>query len=174
MTSALFSKQVKICYKKIGHEPEERIVSPQTILRYRDNWYMDVWCHLRNELRTFSLNRISKLEVLNTPAKVVTVVDLRSYYTGSYGIYSGKAKAIAKIHFTGAAAEEVSQEEWHPDQMMEMATNGDCILSIPYGDPTELVMDILRWGELAEVISPKELRDKVAHKVDLLNKKYNI
>src|SRR5207245_1871380 len=30
----------------------ERQISPQRLVHYRDNWYVDAWCHLRNDLRS--------------------------------------------------------------------------------------------------------------------------
>lgn len=39
-------------------EDSERIVSPQQLVFYRDNWYVDTWCHLRNGIRSFSIDAI--------------------------------------------------------------------------------------------------------------------
>lgn len=38
----------------------QRLVSPQQLVHYRDNWYLDGWCHLRKGLRTFALDAIEK------------------------------------------------------------------------------------------------------------------
>ena len=40
------------------HETIRREVSPQRLNYYRENWYLDAWCHLRNELRSFGLDAI--------------------------------------------------------------------------------------------------------------------
>jgi len=32
-------------------EATERAISPQRLVHYRDNWYVDAWCHLRDGLR---------------------------------------------------------------------------------------------------------------------------
>ncbi len=56
-TNALIKrKQLRILYH--GRERDqttERTISPQRIVYYRDNWYLDAWCHERKQLRTFSL-----------------------------------------------------------------------------------------------------------------------
>ncbi len=39
-------------------EQTERVISPQRLVYYRDNWYLDAWDHLREALRSFSLDRI--------------------------------------------------------------------------------------------------------------------
>jgi len=42
----------------------ERVVSPQRIVHYRDNWHLDGYCHLRKGLRTFSVDRVRKAREL--------------------------------------------------------------------------------------------------------------
>ena len=36
-----------------GREVTQRIVSPQRLSYYRENWYLDAWCHDKNALRKF-------------------------------------------------------------------------------------------------------------------------
>lgn len=42
-------------------ENTRREISPQRLNYYRDNWYLDAWCHLKNSLRSFSVDGIKKL-----------------------------------------------------------------------------------------------------------------
>ena len=42
---------------------DKRVLSPQRLTHYRDNWYLDAWCHDKEALRTFSLERITDLTV---------------------------------------------------------------------------------------------------------------
>ena len=32
------------------------------MVHYRDNWYVDAWCHLREDLRSFSVDAVSSIE----------------------------------------------------------------------------------------------------------------
>jgi predicted DNA-binding transcriptional regulator YafY len=172
--SVLRNKRCKIIYKALSSDKEEkRNISPQTLLRYRDNWYIDAWCHSRNALRTFALSRIRQIEQTNEEAKIVDIQDLEQHYTTSYGIFSGKATETATIRFTGIAAREVSHEEWHPRQKQEWVDSETLQLSIPYYDATELIMDILRWGEMAEVVGPPTLRQKMKAIFKNCKKKYD-
>ncbi len=36
----------------------EREISPQRLIHYRDNWYVDAWCHLREDIRSFAVDAI--------------------------------------------------------------------------------------------------------------------
>lgn len=152
---------------------EKRDISPQTLLRYRDNWYIDAWCHSRNALRTFALSRIMEIEQTNEEAKTIDNQDLEQHYTTSYGIFSGKAIETAIIRFKGIAGKEVSHEEWHPRQTQQWIDSETLQLSIPYYDATELIMDILRWGEMAEVMGPPALRQKMETIFENCKKRYD-
>jgi predicted DNA-binding transcriptional regulator YafY len=172
--AVLHSIKVQIQYRKLGGSTvNERIISPQTLVHYRDNWYVDAWCHLRNDLRTFSLNRILSAKKLNEPAQTIPRKELDAHYTQSFGIFSGKPENIAEILFTGAAAYEVSQERWHHNQTgIWLEENNAYLLKIPYGNTTELVMDILKWGDSAEVVAPKSLREEIRGIIERMRRKY--
>jgi L-ascorbate metabolism protein UlaG (beta-lactamase superfamily) len=52
-------KRLAITYFARGSgETTEREVSPQRLVYYRENWYLDAWCHLRNDIRNFALDSI--------------------------------------------------------------------------------------------------------------------
>lgn len=150
----------------------QRDLSPQALVRYRDNWYVDAWCHLRDGLRTFALSRIGKAGYAQGNYRVVPKKILEKFFAASYGIFTGPADKQAVIDFTGAAAREVSCENWHPQQKGEWLSATTYRLTIPYGHHRELVMDILRWGELAEVIEPPDLREIVGTTIEKMREKY--
>ncbi|OGA04381.1 MAG: transcriptional regulator [Betaproteobacteria bacterium RIFCSPLOWO2_02_64_14] len=145
----------------------ERVVSPQRIVHYRDNWHLDGYCHLRKGLRTFSVDRVRKARELDEAADAVPDKELDEYFASSYGIFSGKANKIAVLRFSAGHARWVADERWHPNQIGQFLTDGSYELRIPYRDPRELVMDILRHGPDAEVISPDTLRGAVAERLRL-------
>lgn len=162
----LLGKRLRISHKKLGAEPKERIVSPLQIVRFRDNWYLDAWCHEGNGFRSFAMSRITMAIVQKEKAVRKGADALRGHFASAYGIFNGKADKTAKIRFLGIAAEEVSQERWHSMEQARFLDDGSYELAVPYNKDIELVMDILRWGELAVVLEPEELRVKVRKKLE--------
>ena len=136
----------------------ERVVSPQRLVHYRDNWLLDGYCHLREALRTFSVDRVCSAEETGEPAQTVPDAELDAYFASSYGIFSGKANKTAILRFSTERARWVADERWHPQQTGQFLTDGRYELRIPYRDPRELVMDILRHGAHVEVVEPAPLR----------------
>ncbi len=153
-------------------EDVDRCVSPQRLVHYRDNWYLDGWCHLRKALRTFALENIKQVELLDGEAKEMADKELDDYFSSAYGIFAGKPRDRAVLRFSPERARWVSGERWHSDQSSETLKDGSYRLTIPYNDPRELIMDILRHGSHVEVQAPKALRELVAAEADRISTLY--
>jgi predicted DNA-binding transcriptional regulator YafY len=138
----------------------DRLTSPQHLVHYRDNWYLDAWDHGKRALRTFAVERIRKPRVLDADAKDIGADKLKRHFTSSYGIFAGKPKRKALLRFSPGRARWVADERWHPNQVGRF--DGErYTLEIPYSDDRELVLDILKHGAEVQVLKPKSLRDKV-------------
>ncbi len=148
-------------YNRRRDETLDRTVSPQRLVHYRDNWYLDTWCHLRKDLRSFSLDVISNVRVVERRAKDVSDRQLDKTFAAGYGIFGGNATEIATLCFSPERARWVRSERWHPEQDGTPQLDGTYLLKLPYSNQTELVMDILRHGEHVEVLGPDSLRRAV-------------
>lgn len=139
----------------------ERRVSPQRLVHYRDNWYLDAWDPARGALRTFSVDRIRHAQVLEAVARNIPDAELDQYFGDAYGIFSGKANKLAVLRFSAERSRWVADEHWHPRQSGQFDTDGRYELRVPYRDARELIGEILRHGAEVEVIGPAELRRAV-------------
>ena len=148
-------------YSKGKDETTSREVSPQRLIFYRDNWYLDGYCHLRKGLRSFALDGVKNAELLNKKSEEISEKELQQNFAESYGIFSGKATQRAKLRFTPERARWVSGETWHGQQLSSYDKDGYYILEFDYNQDPELVMEILKHGSGVEVISPSALRKRV-------------
>ncbi len=157
--ATLQRRRLHIAYDGRGRgKLTERDISPQRIVHYRDNWHLDAWCHLRKELRNFSIDRIRHAIELDIPADEIDEAKLNEHYASAYGIFAGKANKTAVLRFSAERARWVADERWHPQQAGQFLTDGQYELRIPYREDKELIMDILRHGAAVEVIAPDALR----------------
>ncbi|APZ44307.1 helix-turn-helix transcriptional regulator [Acidihalobacter ferrooxydans] len=140
----------------------EREISPQRLTHYRDNWYLDAWCHRAQALRVFAVDRIERVAVLDEAAADLPDAELDAHLASAYGIFAGPATAWAVLRFTAARARWVAEECWHPEQESRWLDDGRYELRLPYGDTRELCTDILKYGADVEVIAPPALRKAVA------------
>jgi predicted DNA-binding transcriptional regulator YafY len=143
------------------NEQTDRVVSPQRLVHYRDNWYLDAWDELRRALRSFSIDRIRAPVQLSAAADDCPAAQLDEYFASSYGIFAGQANKVATLRFSAERARWVADERWHPRQSGQFLTDGRYELTIPYRDSRELVMDVLKHGPEVEVVSPESLRMEV-------------
>jgi predicted DNA-binding transcriptional regulator YafY len=138
--------------------PTRRTVSPQRLTHYRDNWYLDAWDHEREGLRSFAVDRIRQPRTLDEAAEDRPEAELDAHLSSSYGIFSGAPKATATIRFSAHAARWVADEHWHSKQQGQWLDDGRYELRLPYSNPKELLMDVMRYGPDAEIVEPSSLR----------------
>jgi predicted DNA-binding transcriptional regulator YafY len=151
-------------FKRTDRSTSEREVSPQRLVNYRNTWYLDAWCHASEGLRRFALDAIQEARPLDAKARNVAVKDLEAELDAGYGIYSGSDGKLkwATLLFEADAAQWVAMEEWHPQQQGRWREDGRYELRVPYADPTELAMDILRHGDSVTVTGDKTLAASIA------------
>ena len=146
-------------WKRSDRSSSEREVSPQRLVNHRSTWYLDAWCHASDGLRRFSLDAMRDARLLETKARQVAVRDLETALDAGYGIYGGADAKLkwATLLFDADAAQWVANEEWHPRQKARWLADGRYELQVPFNDPTELAMDILRHGDSVVVTGDKAL-----------------
>lgn len=172
-TALLDGKRLSLRYlRRDKQEHSERVISPLQLVHYRENWVLDAWCHLRQELRSFALEAIEEVSVVDEPGKTVSREDMREHFQSGYGIFAGKAIHRAVLKFTPERAQWVSLETWHPDQSDRRLSDGSYILEVPYSNDQELVMDLLRFGADVEVLEPPDLRARVHEALCTAAKQY--
>lgn len=165
---------IEISYHaKSNDEITSRKISPQRLVYYRDNWYLDAYCHSKEALRSFSVDGILSAVIFKKSCLEVSEEKLSEEFTESYGIFSGKATHKAVLKFTPNRARWVSKEVWHPKQHGKFDDSGYYILEFEFNQTEELVMDILKYGQDVEVISPSQLKQKIKTEISLMQEKYS-
>jgi len=149
-------------YNRKDDRETEREISPQRLVHYRDNWYVDGYCHVREDLRSFAVDAIRAAELREARAKEIPAAELDEHLASGYGIFAGRDVRWAELRFTAEAARWVSAQLWHPKQRARVEADGSYVLEIPYAHEPELVMEILKYGADVEVVAPKSLRERVA------------
>lgn len=159
-------------FHRARNEQQARTLSPQRLVHYRGNWYVDAWCHLRNDMRSFALDAIREATVLDEAAQELDERELDAHLAAGYGIFSGARVQWAHLRFSAPRSRWVQAEQWHPQQRSQLDADGCLHLELPYSDARELLMDILRHGAEVEVLHPPELRQAVLQAAQDLLQRY--
>lgn len=161
-TAVLQRKRLNLTYfSRSRGEIMPRTVSPQRLIWYSSNWYLDAWCHTRGDFRSFSLDAIRGAALLDQKAVDYAQETLDERLGAGYGIFAGPPRETAVLRFGLPASRWIEREIWHPDQRLTPLPGNEFLLEVPYSDPTELVQDILRFVPHVVVESPESLRQIV-------------
>lgn len=163
IAEALIQRHVlQITYHARSDEKRsERMIDPQRLVHYRDTWYLDAWCRLRRDLRTFSVDRIEQCDIVEEPATNIPTGRLDAHYASAYGIFAGEPVDTAVLCFTPKGARWSAAVEWHPAQKEQWLETGEYKLRVPYRHAEELIRDVLAYGPDAEVLAPDALRNRL-------------
>lgn len=153
-------------YVRSRQQASLRTVSPQRLVYHRNTWYLDAWCHASNGLRRFAVDAVRGARLLDEPAREVPIATVEAALDAGYGVFGGTTLRQATLLFTPEAAEWVANEQWHPQQQGERLPDGSYRLTLPYTDPTELAMDVLRHGGDVRVLGDdlllRQVKDALA------------
>jgi len=164
------SQQVEVQYKTPGKEPIIRRIDPYHGVRYEGDWYIVGHCHLRDEIRTFSLSRIVGAKKTDKLFQIPRDFDFQKLSGSHFGVHWSDGETEVKIRFNKKVVDYVKERIWHPSQEVVDCDNGDVILSLTVNHLLELKRWILSWGDAALVLEPdsfaqniRETLHKAAH-----------
>jgi len=147
--------QVQFDYRNARGESEHRFVSPLRLLLVDDTWYLRGWCHLRDALRTFRLDRIENLAAHDAPISPEhnalelpeTLLDARD--TDLPVVIRLAENALPLI------------TEYHP-VVHAAASGGDVLATIHFAHLANVARCVARYPGMMTVIEPPEAVAAVA------------
>jgi proteasome accessory factor B len=157
---------VKIRYQSLeAQKPEERIIEPYFIqpaaLEHAN--YVIGYCRKKNDIRTFKVERITDIAILEGEQYGIRPgFDPNEYLGSIWGITAeGKIETV-KLRFTGPMARVARETRWHPSQLTQRVEDNAVTVTLNVPVTAELVNFILGWGANVEVVEPSSLRQRVA------------
>ena len=149
-------RAVRIVYAGASRDVvTERIVDPGEILRHSGRSYLAAWCRDAGAERTFRLDRVRSVQILDEAARPHTAV-------ASVGPAEGLAVTLRVAPRSRWLLETL-------DASMEDATSsGEQVATIVVADPEWLIRLVLGQGGGLEVLQPADVRDRVRGAAELL------
>ncbi|MCJ7509107.1 MAG: YafY family transcriptional regulator [candidate division Zixibacteria bacterium] len=163
--SILHHRMIRITYDSLESGIAVREVDPYCLVFRRHAWYMIGFCHKRNEFRTFRLNRIKKVALLDRNFEKSKDFVLSDFLKHSWEIYCGEPVEV-KVEFKGKAARLVTEGKYHSSEKIENRKDGKVLYSATVAGTEEITRWILGFGEEATVLEPKELKDEIVNILD--------
>lgn len=151
------SKRIKVLYRAPGSEPAAREIDPYHGVRFEGDWYVVGYCHLRNDIRTFSLARMESVDVLSESFQIPEDFDFTRLTGSNFGVHWSDKEYRVKVLFDKKAAGYIRERCWHTTQHIDENLDGSLILSLTVNHLLEIKRWILSWGNMAKVLDPPEL-----------------
>jgi proteasome accessory factor C len=143
-------------YVPARDETTERTVDPLAVVSAEGNAYLDAWCRTAEGRRLFRLDRVSRAEVLDTPAEEHPDLAPRDL---SEGIFDPAPDDLLATVLLEPQARWVA--EYYPVESVEEAGEGRLRVRLRVGDTGWLVRLALRLGGAALVEEPAALSQEV-------------
>lgn len=155
-------RQVRLEYAAAskGGELTERAVDPYAVIPYGKSWHLVAFCHLRDDVRLFKIDRIRRLEPLDTRFAAPDF-DLAEFLGRGWGLMRGIVGPVEEVvlHFRPPTASFVAEESWHPSQRVEWCDDGTVLFRVTVIVTPELRRWVFGYGRDVAVRAPDHLRD---------------
>lgn len=161
------STRVKINYYTAGRNAySERLLDPYVLHISRSNPYVTGFCHQRQEVRWFRVDRIQALEVLEETFVIDPTFDPKEHFESAFQHEVGGVPTPIAIWFNAVAAPFIRERRWHPTQQIEEHSDGSLTLLFIARGLNEVKRWVLFYGKGAIAKSPPELvqliKDEIA------------
>lgn len=161
----IYQFRVELTYRARGKNRVSTYrVDPYSLIFHKGGLYLLGFAHNRRALRTFAAERISRVELEKERFEIPEEFRPDEQFRTAFGIVDEAAMPVV-VRFAPAVADSVRDRLWHPSQKVVENPDGSIVLSFEAGGRMEIVSWLLSYGEHAEVLAPRELREEVARKV---------
>jgi len=109
------------------------------------------------EVRTLKVARIQGLTRLNKTFDKPVDFSLVSHLQGAFGVFQAGKKQKIRAEFTGWAATNVREMQWHPSQKLTRDAGDKVVAAFELGNTVEFKRWILGFGGQARVLAPPSL-----------------
>lgn len=158
-------RSVELLYKaQATKEVTNRMVDPYGLVFYDGTWTMIGYCHLRKEIRSFSLDRIVEVKERYRYFKPMEGFNLDDYLSHSWGIVDDEEVRV-KIRFSAGVADYVLRKKWHRSEERSMLPDGSVELTYTVAGIGEIRHWIYSWLPNAEILEPAWLREQAAEEL---------
>jgi len=142
--------------KAIGLE-----LSPYHLLYNQRAWYVLGRSSLHKSIRTFKLNRIRELGILDKCFLDGEDFDLADYLGRAWSMIPEGRIYNIKLRFLPKVAENVTEVQWHSTQKVQRNSDGSATIEFRVDGLGEITWWVLGYGDQVQVLAPKALRQRV-------------
>jgi predicted DNA-binding transcriptional regulator YafY len=159
-------------YGTPGKEVSEREFDPYVLHISRNNPYVTGWCHVRQMVRDFRVDRVRELRLLEVKFEIDPGFDRRSHFSRAFQHELGGELRLVEVWFDAATAPYIVERRWHESQRFDRHEDGSVTLRMEVPGMAEVKRWVLYYGAGARVLGPPELVELVRSELRGMNDLY--
>ncbi|MBD2425434.1 WYL domain-containing transcriptional regulator [Phormidium sp. FACHB-1136] len=169
------SKQVWMSYYTASRNAtSERVLDPYLLHIYRGtNPYVIGWCHKRDEVRWFRVDRIRELKLLGDSFERKPDFNAKDHLEMIFQHEVGGVPVTVRIWFDAKAAPYIRERRWHPTQELQEHKDGAVTLQMVVRGMNDVKRWVLGYGRGARVLEPPELVAMVREEIEGMEQRYS-
>lgn len=168
-------RQVEMDYYTASRDERlVRKVGPLHLRYFSGAWYLIAYCHFREEVRVFALDRIYELRPLETGFAFPDGFSITEFLGDAWRIERGAAPVDVAIRFDRHQARWIREKTWHPSQKLEEEPDGSLLMRFRVGGLGEVRRWVMQFGAHAVVLEPPQLREDIARQVEGMTEIYGL
>ena len=143
--------------KQADQQPQTREVEPYAVVYRGGWWYVVGHCRLRNALRSFRVDRIVELTLLDRTFQTPADFDIRAFLAQAF---ESETKVQVRMHFAPQAV-HLARDLSGVWDTLEQQADGAVIVTLTMPDLQWAASTALGFGPIVTVLEPAELRQTV-------------
>ena len=146
---------------------------PYLLKEFRNRWYMVVWSMEKEKFATYSLDRITELQIVKEPQQKRSDFDASQFFADSVGIFApgGKPQKVV-LHLLAPFDRLVQLDPIHPSQKLLKTPKEGIRIELKVHITPELKNRILSMGPSCKVEAPASLQSEVKSLINSMKKLY--
>lgn len=148
---------------------QAREVDPYALVHRSGWWYVVGFCRLRNAIRSFRLDRIAELTLLDKTFQLPEEFNAQEYLTKAF---ESESSVMIRLSFSPQAAHIARDLGAMWDSITEQA-NGAVIVTFAMPDLQWAASMVMGFGPIVTVLEPKELRQTVREWANAIMTQYS-
>jgi predicted DNA-binding transcriptional regulator YafY len=149
---------------------KDYVIEPHRLLYGQGGLYLHAFVPIYGEVRTFAVERIKHLAVLDETFEPHAELDADAF-AHSMGVYSGRPERV-ELEFSSKMSPYILEREWHRTQAVEKRPDGSVRLGLDVSVDWALRNWILSFGGDVRVVEPKRLAEQILDELDEARRQY--
>lgn len=152
---------IKISYQKADRTSSERIVEPLGGYHHANKWYLVAYCHLKQDFRTFKVNRIQNLITLDQPFST-RAFNLEQYLEEqAQGRKEQEEPQVVEVLFDHAMTVHADKRKYYFGLIEESVEEQGVRMKFWTSSLEFMARWIIPFTNQAHIIQPLELKDRI-------------